>query len=446
MPQYTLSSGLYRLVLLAIYTTLLGGVLASHPFPAPGHAHGAAHKRRHVPKTLNLEGRDGSSRPRICNRNAPAASSLITSPLIFSKYEKTSSNYRANSYPSITSKTGTWDWYGNDYWTSGFFPGLLYLLNERRNLCPGKTNVDWLARARQWSASLVPLQSHNTVGHDTGFLSYPYSSELKINPNNSTAQKGIKDFAKLLADRFSDKVGCTSSWDSSYPNFLVIMDNMMNLDLLFEAGDLAGISRYYDIAAIHADTTAIHHIRDDATSYHVVNYNRVDGSVIRRYTAQGYADWSTWSRGQAWGLYGFGSMYQRTKYLPYLDTARRMAKKWLDRLAEDPMGVPKWDFDAPDNGRDTSAATIASVGFLQLYQAEASLGNSTGAAYWRDNAIRVLSTTADKYFQTGTAWESILSNGTSNKPSNVYDTGLIYGDYYFVKAGNMLIELGLIGC
>ena len=126
------------------------------------------------------------------------------------------------------------------------------------------------------------------------------------------------------------------------------------------------------------------------------------------------------------------------------------------------------DFDAPEPApKDTSAATIASVAFLQLYYAETSRGNSTGAVYWRDNAVKVLSATADQYFQTSTSWNSILSNGTSNKPSNVYNTGLVYGersghlayshvltsfydvcagDYYFVKAGNMLLDLGLVGC
>ncbi|KIM30243.1 glycoside hydrolase family 88 protein [Serendipita vermifera MAFF 305830] len=382
------------------------------------------------------------------HRRAPAVSARINSPLIYSKYDTSSATYRTNSYPHLTSASGSWSWVGNDWWTSGFFPGTLYLLNERSKKCPGKTNVDWLARARKWSEGLVPLESSNSVGHDTGFLAYPFLSELKVNPNNATAKAGVKAFAAQLANRFDSTVGCTRSWDSSYPDFLVIIDNMMNLELLYEAAKLfTGLDKYYDIAASHASTTAVHHLRPDASSYHIVDYDQRDGSIIYQHTGQGYADWSTWSRGQAWGTYGFAMMYNHTSYAGYLDVARRMGQKWLSRLAEDSSGVPKWDFDAPEPApKDTSAATIASVAFLQLYYAESSRGNSTGATYWRDNAVKVLSATADQYFQTSTSWNALLSNGTSNKPSNVYNTGLVYGDYYFVKAGNMMLDLGLIGC
>jgi len=142
-------------------------------------------------------------------------------------------------------------------------------------------------------------------------------------------------------------------------------------------------------------------------------------------------------------------------------TRRRNVKAALTRSPP-----PCRDFDAPKpTSKDTSAAAVASVAFLQLYYAEMSLGNSTGATYWKENAGRVLSATANQYFQASISWESILSNGTSNYPSGVYNTGLVYGelaalfwagfdefcaafpgDYYFVKAGNMMLELGLLGC
>ncbi|KIM30246.1 glycoside hydrolase family 88 protein, partial [Serendipita vermifera MAFF 305830] len=197
-------------------------------------------------------------------QHTPAVSARINSPLIYSKYDESSTNYRINSYPHLTSASGSWSWVGNDWWTSGFFPGTLYLLHERSQKCPGRTSVNWLARARKWSEGLVPLESSNTVGHDTGFLAYPFLSELKVNPNNATAKAGVKAFAALLANRFNSTVGCTRSWDSSYPDFLVIIDNMMNLELLYEAAKLfPGLEKYYDIAAGHASTAAMHHLRPD---------------------------------------------------------------------------------------------------------------------------------------------------------------------------------------
>ncbi|KIM30247.1 glycoside hydrolase family 88 protein [Serendipita vermifera MAFF 305830] len=176
-------------------------------------------------------------------QDAPAVSARINSPLIYSKYDKSSATYRTNSYPHLTGAGGSWSWVGNDWWTSGFFPETLYLLHERSQKCPGKTNIDWLARARKWSEGLVPLEVSNTVGHDTGFLAYPFLAELKVyvavlstackgpsnpqafvvirNPNNATAKAGVKAFAAQLADRYNFMVGCTRSWNSGYPDFLV---------------------------------------------------------------------------------------------------------------------------------------------------------------------------------------------------------------------------------
>ncbi|KAG8811401.1 hypothetical protein FRC18_003524 [Serendipita sp. 400] len=427
-------------------------------FPRAHHLKARHHVRRSslvertcpAPVTVvNQASDDGNVR----NNNPPSPSPFLTpskrllSQSIYSKYKQTSDVYRPGVYPHLTDSSGAWVWEAADWWTAGFYPGTLYLLHERSKLCPGSTNIDWLQRGRQWSDEMIPLTERNAQGHDVGFMAYPFFHELNENPNNQTARQGIDRFATTLAARYEESVGCTRSWDGSPPHFLVIMDNMMNLDLLFQAGSMFRRDNYAYIAQRHANTTAAHHLRPDASSYHVVDYNQYTGEVMRQYTAQGFADWSTWSRGQAWGTYGFTTMYLRTGDAHYLDTARAMGQKWLDRLAEDPSGVPKWDFDAPEpTSRDTSAAAIISTAFLHIAQAETSKGNSTGAIYWKNNAIRVISTTADQYLQESSSWEAILSDGTSNHPSNRYDTGIVYGDYYFVKAGNMMLEMGLIGC
>ncbi|KAG9122156.1 hypothetical protein FRC07_001590, partial [Ceratobasidium sp. 392] len=197
---------------------------------------------------------------------APTYSDSIFSPYIAQKYARVGSSYRSGQYPHTTAANGTWTWNGADWWTSGFLPASFYLLNERKNLCPKNknlTSVDWLTLGRHWSDSLVPLQSGNGQGHDQGFLSLPYLEELKVNPTNSSAVAGVRNFAKLLAARYSSVVGATRSWNSAAPEFLVIMDNMMNLELLFKAADITANRTLIDIAIKHADTTIKNHIRPD---------------------------------------------------------------------------------------------------------------------------------------------------------------------------------------
>ncbi|QRV94836.1 glycoside hydrolase family 88 protein [Ceratobasidium sp. AG-Ba] len=381
---------------------------------------------------------------------APTYSTTILSPDIAQKYARVGSSYRPGEYPHTTTSNGTgaWAWQPADWWSSGFFPGSFYLLNERSKLCPKNKNlnsVDWLTLGRHWSDSLVPLQSGNGQGHDQGFLSIPFLEELKVNPTNLSATIGVKKFANLLAARYSNIVGCTRSWgDNKSPTFVVIIDNMMNLELLFKAAELTGNRTLIDIAISHADKTIVNHIRPDGSSYHVVSYNETTGSFIRGYTAQGYADNSTWSRGQAWGTYGFAKMFNLTTQPQYLNTSRQMAKVFLSRLPAN--GIPPWDFDAPGPNQpaDTSAATIAAEGLFILSAAESHIGNSTGADYYKKKAVKLM--TDNFKFAFKPTWDSILSNGTSNNPQNNKNTGIVYGDYYALQAGNTMLKLGLASC
>lgn len=352
-------------------------------------------------------------------------------------------------YPQYTTTTGTWQFFSPDTWTSGFFPVTGYEVNTRRTLCGatsanGLGSADWVALARAASNGLISLENGNGQGHDQGFLSFPFVEELLLNPNNATAKTAILAFSKILSGRFNSVVGATRSWDSSDPNnFQVIIDNMMNLELLFHAANLTGDASLIKIATTHADTTIKNHIRDDGSTWHVIEYNASTGAVTKKRTAQGYSDSSTWSRGQAWGIYGFANMYRLTGNQNYLVTARRLAKYFLDNIPSD--GIVPWDFNAPltpaPRPADSSAATIAANGLLLLAKYETS---STAAQSYTDSAIDLLNK------MTGLAWnpswQSLLSNGTVNKPANNQLTGTVYGDYYYIKAGNELISRGLAKC
>ncbi|KAG8738632.1 hypothetical protein FRC12_016670 [Ceratobasidium sp. 428] len=242
---------------------------------------------------------------------------------------------------------------------------------------------------------------------------------------------------------------------------------MMNLELLIVSSKLTGNSTLYDIATKHANTTMVNHIRPDYSTYHVVNYNRTTGAVRWQRTSQGYADNSTWTRGQAWGIHGYATMYNYTNDLNYWVTSRRLAEYYLSRLPE--SGVPPWDFDAPAvPGRpsDTSSATIAASGMLMLSRFERAASNASGADYWANAAANVsglcshiylpspsqisklLTSTTRLAWREEPNWDSLLSNGTVNNPGKPpnNNTGIVYGDYYYVRSGNELLSQGLMNC
>lgn len=372
----------------------------------------------------------------------------LWSPLVAQKVYKTAANVSSTSYPQLTDRVqGKWINYGVDYWTSGFLPAELYAMRRREELCPSlKSSYDWLELGREWSRGLLSLIPKNSVGHDVGFISFPFLEELTINPANQTAKNAILGFADVLAKRYNSVVGCTRSWDASDPtDFQVIIDNMINLELFFVAEQLTGNSTFRKMAITHADQTILNHIRPDGGTYHVVEYNSTTGRIIKRRTAQGYSDSSTWSRGQAWAIFGFANMYARTHNISYLDTSKKLASYFLSHMPSD--GIVPWDFQAPTSPvrpSDTSAAMLAVNGMLYISRQETTRKNATGARYWNDAAIKVLHDNVK--FAWKPTWDSLLANGTVNNPVGSNMTGIIYGDYYMIEAGNRLIEMGLTQC
>ncbi|KAJ8522658.1 hypothetical protein ONZ45_g784 [Pleurotus djamor] len=313
----------------------------------------------------------------------------LFSPLVAQKILATAKTLpNPMRFPQFTdSSAGKWQLFNPDTWTSGFFPVTLYEMNRRQMLCgnsKGLGDADWVTLGQAWSTGEIPLQTKTGVGHDVGFLSFPFVEELKINPTNETAKTAVNTFAKALAARFNANVGCTRSWDSADPNFQVIIDNMMNLEVLFVSADMTGNNTLRDIAIKHADTTIANHIRG---TWHVIEYDSNTGAVTKKRTAQGFSDdselcvVSTWSRGQAWGIYGYANMHLRTGFPRYLDTARRLATYFVSHIPSD--GIVPWDFNAPTTPAprpaDSSAATLAVNALILLSQREAAVGNHSGS-------------------------------------------------------------------
>lgn len=314
----------------------------------------------------------------------------------------------------------------SDDWTSGFFPGILWFLYERT----GKE--EWKNAAKEFTALMIK-EPYNARSHDVGFKVYnSYGNGYRL-LNDALYKKFIIDGAKTLITRFNSKTGCIRSWDFGSWQYPVIIDNMMNLELLFEATKLSGDSSFYKVAVSHANTTLKNHFRDDNSSYHVVDYDTVTGNVIGKNTLQGYAAGSAWARGQAWGLYGFTMCYRETKNKKYLEQAEKIAAFILNNPKLPQDGIPYWDFSVPNieqEPRDVSAAAIMASAFYEL------ISYSLEAEKYKNAAGKIMQSLEGNYkSEIGTNHGFLLLQSTGHKPAgSEINVPIIYADYYYLEA------------
>ena len=310
-------------------------------------------------------------------------------------------------------------------WTSGFFPGSLWYAYEL-------TGDEELKRqAVRYTNILYPI--HTMEGtHDLGFMiNCSYGNALRL-AHNDTIATVIVETADALCKRFNPVIGCIRSWDFGFWNYPVIIDNMMNLDLLFSAAKITGNSKYYDIAVTHAKTTMKHHFRPDYTSWHLVSYH-ADGTVEKKETHQGKDNGSAWSRGQAWAVYGYTSCYRETKDTIFLKQAMQVADMIMERVKTNDS-IPYWDYDAPagiDTPRDASAACVSASALMEL-----STLMPDGQKYF-DYAETILKNLSSPQYlaEKGKNHGFILMHSTGSLPHNSeVDTPINYADYYYLEA------------
>jgi unsaturated chondroitin disaccharide hydrolase len=332
-------------------------------------------------------------------------------------------------------------------WTSGFFAGNLWYLYEITG------NDHWKQEAVKWTEALDTIK-YWTGGHDVGFMiNCSYGNGLRL-AHKEEYKKVIIRTAESLSKRYSPVTKSIKSWDyrkawndTTEWFFPVIIDNMMNLELLFEATRFSGNKKYEDIAIQHAQTTMKNHYRPDYSSYHVVDYDTLTGSILDKATCQGFTDESSWSRGQSWGLYGFVICYRYTKDPQYLAFAENIAHFLLNNHNMPEDLVPYWDYNAPDSGlvaewkyepskypeilRDASAAAIMSSALFEL----ATYSEKNGALY-REAASKMLnSLESPRYFESSKNKYFILDHCVGSLPHGAeIDKPLIYADYYFLEA------------
>ena len=335
--------------------------------------------------------------------------------------------------PKTIDKLGRMVYIPIDDWCSGFFPGSLCYLYQLTN------DKSWLLQSRRFTEALDSIQ-YLTWHHDVGFMiGSSYLNIYRLNPNKAY-KKTIIQTAKSLCTRFRKKAGVIQSWnvDRGWQSKRgwtcpVIIDNMMNLELLFEATRLSGDSTYWKVAVSHANKTLENQFRKDGSCYHVVDYDPNNGAVLHRQTAQGYADNSAWARGQAWAVYGYTVCYRYTHDRKYLD----QAVKTLNFVMQNPNLpedlIPYWDFDAPNipnEPRDaSSAACIASA----LYEMNNYLPDN-GYTSLADRIIRSLSS-PEYRAPLGKNGCFLLMHSVGSIPhNNEIDVPLNYADYYFLEA------------
>ncbi len=334
----------------------------------------------------------------------------------------------ADAYPrNIDKGQKNWNLVGVRDWTSGFWPGVLWYAYEMS----GDEAIR--KEAERFTAPIEILAKTPASDHDIGFMVYcSFGNGYRLTGNKAYIQVML-DAADTLATLYNPNVGTILSWPSKkeYPHNTII-DNMMNLELLFWAAKNGENKGLYDIAVRHAEVTMENIVRPDYTIYHVGVFDENTGEFIKGVTHQGYADESMWARGQGWGIYGFAMSYRETGREDFLETSEKLADKFLERLPED--GIPYWDFDdpkIPNSPKDASAAAVAACGMLEL----SGLVKSEEASKKYLDAARALINHLSKDYLSGDENQAILLHSTGHHPrGSEIDVPIIYADYYYMEA------------
>ncbi|EOR94357.1 glycosyl hydrolase, family 88 [Arcticibacter svalbardensis MN12-7] len=333
---------------------------------------------------------------------------------------------------NVNKGSGKWHYVGYQDWTSGFWPGELWYLYEATG------NQKWKTEADKFSRLLTPLSQMPAIDHDLGFMVYnSFGNGYRLTGNPDYKEILLRS-ADTLATLFNPKVGTILSWPRPVPNMEwpqhnTIMDNMINLELLFWASKNGGSQKLYDMAVSHAEVTMKNQFRPDYTSYHVVIYDKETGKKIKAVTHQGYADNSMWARGQSWAIYGYTMCYRETKNPEFLDFAQKVTDVYLNKLPADL--IPFWDFndpDIPNAPRDASAAAVTASALLEL---STFVPDKSKAKEYRQKAEKMLAELSSDGYLSKNTNSAFLLHSTGHKPNNSeVDASIIYADYYYIEA------------
>lgn len=397
--------------------------------------HGGERSRRHLPVALlaalavlvPVLPAGGAALP-----TAAAGTREVRSEVLFREARqfalrqlaRTDRRLRPGRFPTVAPPGERWHTSGTNGWLAGFFPGQLWMAYE----LTGKRSWARRADARQ---EPLTVRADDTSTHDLGFLLQTSFGRQAALTGRDRPRAVTRRAAAALAARWVPRVGATRSWNGPDGQVTVIVDNLVNLELLFAASRSGGRPEWHQMAVQHALTTAAHHLRPDGSTTHVVRFDETSGRPVWKGTVQGRHDESTWARGQSWAVHGFTTAYRESGDPRLLDAARRTADFVLGHVPRD--GVPYWDYDAPSGGdrtRDTTAAAVLASGLLELARLDPDAARR--AAYAAQGLRTLRSLAGPRYLAKGTRSPALLRHG--HHSPTYPDSGVTYGDHYLVEA------------
>lgn len=329
----------------------------------------------------------------------------------------------SNVHIDMQQKNITW-------WTNGFWPALMWMMY-------GATKKDAYLSSAQSTQKILrtAFEKYDGLHHDVGFMWHISSGvQYRITGDKSARLEALYA-ANLLAGRYNADGEYIRAWNDNNDGVdnsgWAIIDCMMNLPLLYWASEETQDTRFASIAIKHANKTLANHVRPDASVRHIVEYNPKTGEFMKEYGGQGYAEGSSWSRGQAWALYGFVLSYIYTKDKKYLDTAQKIANYFISSVCGD--WLPRCDFRAPQTPiiYDSTAGAIAACGLLEL---AGCLEENSGLQF-KNAAVQMLRVMEHAFCDWNIATDAILQMGTERyHGESGRHIPIIYGDFFFVEA------------
>ncbi len=317
----------------------------------------------------------------------------------------------------------------NALWTSSFLIGMAYLAYDVTG------DKSYIRHRLEYLESFENrLQKRIGISHDLGFLyTLTAAADYKLTGDERSGRLAGKA-ADMLAERYNEKGRYIQAWHeigAGYPDANIIIDTMMNLPLLYGSGNPA----YFDMARNHAMTAAHTLVRKDYSTFHGYLVRPETGEMVKGVTYQGYADNSTWARGQAWAVYGYALSYAYTGEQRFLQVARETEKVFRRNLPRD--YVPYWDFHFTDENpdiRDTSAAAVYCCGLLEL----AKYAEPKEAEEYREIVYAVM-TSLQEHYTLGKSYNGILAAGMYHRDHGA-DECVIWGDYFYMEAAVRLLK------
>ncbi len=311
------------------------------------------------------------------------------------------------------------------WWTNGFWGGMMWQLYNA-------TNNDLFRKAAEKNEENLDcvLMDAGGLDHDNGFKWLPTSiANYKLSGNAKSRNRGLLA-ANNLAGRFNPCGNFIRAWndngDGNNAGWAII-DCMMNLPLLYWASDEINDPRFANIARLHANTVIKNFVRDDGSVKHIVEFDTKTGEYIKNYGGQGVDENSSWTRGQAWALYGFTLSYIHTKDVNYLIAAEKIAKYFISQIPEDNL-IPV-DFRQPSDCKleDSTAAAIAACGLIELSKI---LSNDL----YLNSTVKLIKALAEKRCNFNTDTDNLIEKCTAAYHDKAHEFSIIYGDYYFIEA------------